>query len=94
MLFLAEGFFALMGYPVVIDILLGKRQFSDMPNNSNVPPWALPVGYAVGGVLFVVIMIIFVMDMYQSYRAFKLRRAEKRSAAERVSQASDLPTNE
>lgn len=89
-LFLGEGFFALMGYPVVVDIFTGERNFSDMSNNPNVPAWALPITYVWGGILVVVLVAIFVMDMYQSYRAFKLRRAEQRLAKDGA-QSTDQP---
>ena len=92
LLFLGEGFFALMGYPVALDIFIGERNFTDNSNNPNVPAWALPIAYVWGGILIVVLMVIFIMDMYQSYRAFKLRRAEQRLAkdgAQSIKQPGD-----
>jgi hypothetical protein len=79
-LFIGESFFALMGYPIVVDLLIGARNFSDMSNNPNVPSWALPVAYVWGGIVVVATMTLLVMELYGSYRAFKLRRAELRAA--------------
>ena len=93
-LFIGEAFFAIMGYPVVVGLLIGERNFSDMPNNPNVPPWALPVAYVWGGIVVIATISLLVMDMYESYRAFKQRRAEQRVAAELVQQSPAIPDNE
>jgi hypothetical protein len=79
-LFVGEAFFALMGYPLVVDLLIGARNFLDMPNNPNVPSWALPVAYIWGGVVVAATMTLLAMELYGSYRAFKLRRAEQQAA--------------
>lgn len=91
-LLLGEGFFALMGYPVIVDIFIGERNFTDMSNNPNVPAWVLPIAYIWGGILIVVLIVIFVIDMYQSYKAFKLRRAEQRLAKDGA-QSINPPTH-
>jgi purine-cytosine permease-like protein len=76
-IFISEAVFVLLGFPLVVDLLVGERNFSDMRNNSHVPNWALPVGYAWGGIIVVAIVVMFVSDMYRSYKGAKSPHVEQ-----------------
>jgi|SRR5690348_1011835 len=66
LLFIGEALFALMGYPIVVDLLIGARNFSDLPNDPNVPSWTLPVACVWVGIVVVAIMALIVMELNRS----------------------------
>lgn len=93
-LLVSESMLGLWCYPFIVHIFIGDRSLVEIMNWQNTPPWALPVFAVCGGVNLVAIIVMFAVEMYKSYRGFKLRRGEQRTGAEVAPQISVLPDNE